>query len=370
MAIPGKRGANEMGIELARGTDGKWLKIVDGKAIEATADEVALWKAAQARHSKEEKESSENAEEKAAQSEEEPKSTWDRMMDMAKWAGVAVTAATFLVLWLDWMILLGFYTELGISGVALEGFKQQPVHPQGVLLLFLYCFFGISIYILKFNILRYIFYTFFGILIILLGLQYFSLYIILSECYQISLIQVLLIFCSLALTIYALTTVDSRLKKIFISLAIGFILFAPLPFSLGRESAKPRPCAANTWSPVILTAERAIPLSNQVRVHEVSEDVWLYMPRATFAADSDRRDFSLQHIGTYDGTVYLFDTGSTLVHRLPEEAVLHMITLPKSRKQFLEREQMPVEDSLYLSNYWQKPRLREGTPTPRPFPPR
>jgi len=70
-------------VKLRQLPDGRWYKFGVGKPAEATAEEVSLWQSAQ---------------EELADEIGRPKSTWSRVIDLAKWGTLLIATITFLVL--------------------------------------------------------------------------------------------------------------------------------------------------------------------------------------------------------------------------------------------------------------------------------
>jgi hypothetical protein len=322
-------------IRLRQVENGRWYKLGTGKPIEATTEEVTLW---------------ENAQEEITESIVRPKSTWQQVIDLAKWTSFLVGAATFLTLLLDWQYTVALYHGLGARGLASIVFVQNPIHTAGVRLVTVIA--GCTAYqVVPF---LYVYQRWLRKRLecanprLVMRLGWLSLFLIqisiiltfafVDAIFPIStgtLIRLVLFPSVVPAALFAWLCFrdhyaeSQRFLNILI-IAIGGVLFffgclTDFPQSMGRRAAVEILLGERSFQRAMVTTKKRFFVSNQVSVFQRPDGLWTHQAEIIAIPGTDLLVPSLQFMGADENTMYLLDFGVPSVHNIPKDAVSELV---------------------------------------------
>lgn len=359
-----------MAIKLKQISSDVWYVTGDGKPRPATPLEIELWQAAQG---------------EIVAAIGEPRTTWNKVMDFAKWGALVITVVTFLVLLSDWMVLQSFYGTLNLPALTYRAFTEGPLHLQGITQ-FLVAYFAILFVSLivvvlyhgtirigirsadkKMRVLSLIQGAVFISLVILfvVSLFYFdkSFSRNLTIAGAIIAVTILLWLYFNDLFLNHLPRLKQALQVVIVAFAVFFVFpaaFLTAPSFYGKELAADILEGKEQLPDVAMITDRIFLMSNQVDTFPLPGGEWLYAPKYISPSGGSDLVPSLQYIGTADEDMYVLDIAASMAYAIPKSAVKELIFA------FSETE---LFDSADIPNYWLTPAVLSPTLTPTAPPP-
>lgn len=362
--------------------EGIWYKFGAGVPVEATQDEIALWQSAQAEVTGAVTQAPAPqvvAAEARSGGSDQPKGTWDRVMDLAKWAAFFLAVATGVTLYMDWQFIHGLYGEFGAEEIAFNAFAASPIHYAGIRNLtevVLFVFMSVS---LGFLISSFVSSLFRWVVSIgsrfsnwtakfprlnltpawkRLGkaLPYWEVILLVIAGFLVDVTKEKETLC-IEVAIWSSITIsfffaacfstrkmvkdrdDGRLMMIALFLLVFYFLFytylTELPQVAGREEAwkilrgEKASSEYLVSSPgVALVTKNQQFMSDLVEVLEAPDGAWAYCAKEVLYSGMDVPVPSLRYLGADANTMYLLDAGHLVVHAIPRDDVLNLLFFP------------------------------------------
>lgn len=322
-------------IQLRQLPDGKWYKFGEGPPVEATAEETSVWQAAQ---------------EAMVEKLGSPKSSWQRVVDLAKWTAVFATITGAVMVYLNAFFNVCLYSGLGllhykgplfdinVDGVQI--FLKIVISSSASLGL---AWFAWSIYRFLIDTRRFKHVSQTRIVVITLltlvlaGAYFVVTVFIMPQLFHRAMLSTLAAVQFLTFFAWFLVRKQLRDWPDFVSKGLQVVcsmllicvwVFGLLwlyPWRYGRFLSHEILVGKKAFPEVtVITIDRVF-MSDQVTEHQISDGAWAYRSAEINVPGQTSPVPSLQYIGEDNDFVYVLDWGAASVCAIPSSAVSQII---------------------------------------------